>query len=116
MANLKEIRNSIASVSSTKQITSAMKMVSAAKLRKAQDAVIKMRPYANKLQEVLSEVCGNLDGAGENVLMKHRDIKSVLIIIITSNNRFFQQSSIIHFFRIFSAYNDRYNRIFISKI
>ncbi len=85
MANLKEIRNSIASVSSTKQITSAMKMVSAAKLRKAQDAVIKMRPYANKLQEVLSEVCGNLDSAGENVLMKHREVKSVLIITLTSN-------------------------------
>jgi F-type H+-transporting ATPase subunit gamma len=85
MANLKEIRNSIASVSSTKQITSAMKMVSAAKLRKAQDAVIKMRPYANKLQEVLSEVCGNLDNASENTLMKSREIKNVLIIIVTAN-------------------------------
>ena len=85
MANLKEIRNSIASVSSTKQITSAMKMVSAAKLRKAQDAVLKMRPYANKLQEVLSEVCGNMDSAGENILMKHREIKTVLIVIVTAN-------------------------------
>jgi len=85
MANLKEIRNSIASVSSTKQITSAMKMVSAAKLRKSQDAVLKMRPYANKLQEVLSEVCGNTDAAGENVLIKSREAKKVLIIVITSN-------------------------------
>jgi F-type H+-transporting ATPase subunit gamma len=85
MANLKEIRNSIASVSSTKQITMAMKMVSAAKLRKAQDAVIKMRPYATKLQEVLSEVCSNLDSANENPLMKHREIKNVLIIVLTSN-------------------------------
>jgi len=85
MANLKEIRNSIASVSSTKQITLAMKMVSAAKLRKAQDAVIKMRPYANKLQEVLSEVCGNLDSANENKLMKPREVKSVLIMVLTSN-------------------------------
>lgn len=85
MANLKEIRNSIASVTSTKQITSAMKMVSAAKLRKAQDAVLKMRPYANKLQEVLSDVCGNMDSAGENVLMKHREVKNVLVIFLTAN-------------------------------
>ncbi len=85
MANLKEIRNSIASVSSTKQITSAMKMVSAAKLRKSQDAVLKMRPYANKLQEVLAEVCGNLDNANENAFIKHREIKNVLLIVVTSN-------------------------------
>ena len=85
MANLKEIRNSIASVTSTRQITLAMKMVSAAKLRKAQDAVIKMRPYATKLQEVLSEVCSNLDSANENALMKHREVKNVLIMVVTSN-------------------------------
>ncbi len=85
MANLKEIRNSIASVTSTRQITSAMKMVSAAKLRKSQDAVIKMRPYANKLQEVLAEVCSNLDSANENTFIKQREIKKILILVITSN-------------------------------
>ena len=85
MANLKEIRNSIASVTSTRQITSAMKMVSAAKLRKSQDAVIKMRPYANKMQEVLAEVCGNLDSASENTFIKQREIKKVLLLVVTSN-------------------------------
>lgn len=85
MANLKEIRNSIASVTSTRQITSAMKMVSAAKLRKSQDAVIKMRPYANKMQEVLAEVSGNLDSANENTFIKQREIKKVLLLVVTSN-------------------------------
>ena len=85
MANLKDIRNSIASVSSTRQITSAMKMVSAAKLRKSQDAVLKMRPYANKLQEVLAEVCSNLDNPNENAFIEQREIKNVLLIVISSN-------------------------------
>jgi F-type H+-transporting ATPase subunit gamma len=65
MANLKEIRNRIASVSSTMQITSAMKMVSAAKLKKAQDAITAMRPYANKLTELIQNLSGNLDGDGQ---------------------------------------------------
>lgn len=66
MANLKEIRNRITSVSSTMQITSAMKMVSAAKLKRAQDAVAEMMPYSNKLQEILSGLSSSLD-ASENI-------------------------------------------------
>ena len=63
MANLKEIRTRITSVNSTMQITSAMKMVSAAKLKRAQNAVTQMRPYAEKLQEILSNVSGSIDTA-----------------------------------------------------
>jgi len=84
MANLKEIRNRIASVSSTMQITSAMKMVSAAKLKRAQDAITQMRPYAEKLQEILSNLTASLD-TSENVFSQEREIKNVLIIVITSN-------------------------------
>jgi F-type H+-transporting ATPase subunit gamma len=84
MANLKEIRNRITSISSTMQITSAMKMVSAAKLRKAQNAVTQMRPYANKLQEILSNVSSTLDSS-ESVYSTQREVKNVLIVSITSN-------------------------------
>ena len=84
MANLKEIRNRITSVSSTKQITSAMKMVSAAKLRKAQDAVTQMRPYANKLQEILSNLSRSLDSS-DGIYSQEREVKNVLIVSITSN-------------------------------
>jgi F-type H+-transporting ATPase subunit gamma len=84
MANLKEIRNRITSISSTMQITSAMKMVSAAKLRKAQNAVTQMRPYANKLQEILSNVSATLDSS-EGIYSTEREIKNVLLVSITSN-------------------------------
>jgi len=84
MANLKVIRNRIVSVNSTMQITSAMKMVSAAKLRKAQDAIIKLRPYANKLNEILSHLSDSLDST-EGWFSEQRDVKSVLIIALTSN-------------------------------
>ena len=85
MANLKEIRNRIVSVSSTMQITSAMKMVSAAKLKKAQDAITAMRPYANKLAELLQNFSGSLDGEiGSNYTDK-REVIKVLIVAITSN-------------------------------
>lgn len=84
MANLKEIRNRITSVSSTMQITSAMKMVSAAKLRKAQDAVTQMRPYANKLQEILSNLSRSLDSS-DGVYSAQRELKNVLIVSISSN-------------------------------
>lgn len=84
MANLKEIRSRITSVNSTKQITSAMKMVSAAKLRRAQDAVVQMRPYASKLQEILQNLSSSLD-VTENVFGIERDTKKVLIVSITSN-------------------------------
>jgi F-type H+-transporting ATPase subunit gamma len=85
MASLKEIRTRIASVKSTKQITSAMKMVSAAKLRKAQDTIILMRPYANKLQEILSNVSQSLENEQENVFGHVREVKKVLLISISSN-------------------------------
>ncbi len=85
MANLKEIRNRIASVKSTRQITSAMKMVSAAKLRRAQDAITQMRPYAEKLEYILGNLTGSLDSADGNVYAEVRPVKKVLFIVITSN-------------------------------
>jgi F-type H+-transporting ATPase subunit gamma len=81
---LKEVRERIASVQNTMQITSAMKMVAAAKLRRAQDAITRMRPYAEKLQAVLSNVSASLD-AGEGVFSEKREVKSVLYVAITSN-------------------------------
>lgn len=84
MANLKELRNRIASVSSTMQITSAMKMVSAAKLKKAQDAVTQMRPYAVKLNGVLSNVSATLDAA-ENPFAVERTVRRVLVLPVSSN-------------------------------
>jgi len=84
MANLKEIRNRITSVGSTMQITSAMKMVSAAKLKKAQDAITQMRPYATKLQEILVNLSSTLD-LSENAYSESRDVKNVLIVGVTSN-------------------------------
>ncbi len=85
MANLKEIRNRIVSVSSTMQITSAMKMVSAAKLKKAQDAITAMRPYADKLSELLQNFSGSIDGETGSKYTDKRDVKNVLIVAITSN-------------------------------
>lgn len=85
MANLKEIRNRISSVSSTMQITSAMKMVSAAKLKKAQDAITAMRPYADKLTELLQNLSTTLDADSGSKFAEQRDIKTVLIVAITSN-------------------------------
>jgi F-type H+-transporting ATPase subunit gamma len=84
MANLKEIRNRIASVGSTMQITSAMKMVSAAKLKRAQDAVTQMRPYAGKLKEILENLSATLD-LSENAFSEQREVKNVLVVGITSN-------------------------------
>src|SRR5687768_9422115 len=84
MANLKEVRIRITSVNSTRQITSAMKLVSAAKLKKAQDAIIKMRPYSNKLTEILQNLSQSMD-AGEGAYSKQRELKNVLIIVVTSN-------------------------------
>lgn len=81
---LKEVRSRITSVQSTRQITQAMKMVSAAKLRRAQDAVTRMRPYAEKLQEVLANVSSTLDSS-EGVYSAEREVKNVLLIAVTSN-------------------------------
>ena len=84
MANLKEIRNRISSVGSTMQITSAMKMVSAAKLKRAQDAVTQMRPYAGKLREILENLSASLD-LSENAYAEQREVNKILIVGITSN-------------------------------
>lgn len=85
MANLKEIRSRITSVSSTMQITSAMKMVSAAKLKKAQDAITAMRPYADKLTELLQNLSATLDDDSGSKFASQREIKKVLLVAITSN-------------------------------
>ena len=85
MANLKEIRSRITSVSSTRQITSAMKMVSAAKLRRAQDAITQMRPYANKLKELLGNLSNSAEGDIESPYLEVREMKTVLLVPITSN-------------------------------
>jgi F-type H+-transporting ATPase subunit gamma len=85
MANLKEIRNRISSVSSTMQITSAMKMVSAAKLKKAQDAITAMRPYSDKLTELLQSLSATLDADSGSKFALEREVKRVLIVPITSN-------------------------------
>ena len=82
---LKEVRNRIKSVQSTQQITKAMKMVSAAKLRRAQDAITQMRPYAHKLQDMLSNIVSNSDGGVNLALATERPVEKVLIIIVTSD-------------------------------
>jgi F-type H+-transporting ATPase subunit gamma len=84
MPSLKEVRNKIASVGSTMQITSAMKMVSAAKLKRAQDAIVQMRPYANKLKEILQNVSASVD-ASENAYARNSPVKRVALIPVTSN-------------------------------
>lgn len=85
MANLKEIRNRIASVGSTMQITSAMKMVSAAKLKKAQDAITAMRPYSEKLTELLQNLSATLSSDTGGVYSEQRELNNVLVVAITSN-------------------------------
>lgn len=85
MPSLKEVRNRIRSVQSTQQITKAMKMVAAAKLRKAQDATIQLRPYASKLNEVLGNLTTNEEVFAENPYTKVREIKNVLIVVVTSD-------------------------------
>lgn len=85
MANLKEIRSRITSVASTMQITSAMKMVSAAKLKRAQDAIVQLRPYANKLRDILQNISSTLDADAGGKLTQQREVKNLLLIAITSN-------------------------------
>lgn len=85
MANLKEIRTRISSVKSTQQVTSAMKMVSAAKLRKAQDAIIQMRPYARELQKILANLTLNLESGTSNKYTARQKTKKILLIAISSN-------------------------------
>ncbi|WP_026997661.1 ATP synthase F1 subunit gamma [Flectobacillus major] len=85
MPSLKEVRNRIVSVNSTQQITKAMKMVSAAKLRRATDAIVQMRPYSQKLTEMIATVSANAEGAQSNPYTNARSIQSVLIIVVTSD-------------------------------
>lgn len=85
MANLKEIRIRIGSISSTMQITSAMKMVSAAKLKKAQDAITAMRPYAEKLTELIQNISATLEGDASGVYAEQREVNKVLLVVVTSN-------------------------------
>ena len=85
MANLKDIRTRIASVKSTRQITSAMKMVSAAKLKRSQDAVINLRPYASKLHGILTHISQSIEGSIENIYARENEVKKVLIIPVSSN-------------------------------
>jgi F-type H+-transporting ATPase subunit gamma len=82
---LKEVRNRIKSIQSTQQITKAMKMVSAAKLRRAQDAIVQMRPYAEKLQEMLQNIVSNSEGDFDMALAANRQVEKVLIVAITSD-------------------------------
>lgn len=84
-ANLKEVRERIKSVISTQQITKAMKMVSAAKLRRAQQAIVQLRPYSEKLNEMLSNILSNLDGDGSSVYNTEREVRNVAIVVVTSN-------------------------------
>jgi F-type H+-transporting ATPase subunit gamma len=85
MANLKEIRARITSISSTMQITSAMKMVSAAKLKKATDAIVMLRPYSEKLQEIIENVSSTINMEGVSTFTAEREVKKVLYIVVTSN-------------------------------
>jgi len=85
MAGLKEIRIRIASVKTTRQVTSAMKIVSAAKLKKAQDAITQIRPYANKLHELLSSLSASLENDGDSVYIQQREPEKILVVLITSN-------------------------------
>jgi len=84
-ANLKEVRDRMKSVQNTQQITKAMKMVSAAKLRRAQDAITQLRPYANKLGEILGNLAANVESQAVATLSEHRNVQSALMVVITSN-------------------------------
>ena len=85
MSGLKEIRNRISSVSSTMQITNAMKMVSAAKLKKAQDSITATLPYSNKLSDLVKNISASIESVDSNPLFVKREVKSALVIVITSN-------------------------------
>ncbi len=85
MAGLKEIRTRIASVKTTRQVTSAMKMVSAAKLKKAQDAILQIRPYADKLHQILGSLSASLENVEDSVYTQAREPEKVLVILVTSN-------------------------------
>lgn len=84
-ANLKEVRDRISSVKSTQQITKAMKMVSAAKLRRATDAIVQMRPYADKLNDMLKNILSNIEGGANTTFGQERVVESAAVVVVTSN-------------------------------
>ena len=88
MANLKEVRNRIVSVNSTQQITKAMKMVAAAKLRRAQDNIIKMRPYSSKLNDILSNVSATLDPSSVDNVKRNLYISKIIKVFTLNFVRF----------------------------
>ncbi|WP_372946725.1 ATP synthase F1 subunit gamma [Mariniphaga sp.] len=85
MAGLKEIRTRISSVKTTRQVTSAMKMISAARLKKAQDAILQIRPYVNKLHHILISLGASLEDADESVYTQQREPEKILIVLVSSN-------------------------------
>src|SRR5690625_7502593 len=87
MANLKEIRSRISSVGSTMQITNAMKMVSAAKLKRAQDSIVQLRPYADKLRDILQNISSTLDSNVGGELTVQREVQKLLLVVLRSEER-----------------------------
>ena len=122
MANLKEVKNRIASVTSTQQITSAMKMVAAAKLKRATDKMIQMRPYAQKLASILQNVTAGLDEGSENAYSEEREIENVLLVVVTSdrglcggfNNNIFKAT--LALIKEKYSYEEKHNGVFIMPI
>ncbi|MCG8183319.1 ATP synthase F1 subunit gamma [Tenacibaculum piscium] len=116
MANLKEIRNRITSIKSTMQITSAMKMVSAAKLKKAQDAITAMRPYSSKLTELLQSLSATLDSDAGGVYSTQKEVKNVLLVVITSNRGLCGgfNSSIVK--RTIKAIDEKYSNVAVDLL
>ncbi|MBE7685554.1 ATP synthase F1 subunit gamma [Tenacibaculum piscium] len=116
MANLKEIRNRITSIKSTMQITSAMKMVSAAKLKKAQDAITAMRPYSSKLTELLQSLSATLDSDAGGVYSIQKEVKNVLLVVITSNRGLCGgfNSSIVK--RTIKAIDEKYSNVAVDLL
>ena len=116
MANLKEIRNRITSIKSTMQITSAMKMVSAAKLKKAQDAITAMRPYSSKLTELLQSLSATLEGNTGGAYSEQREVNKVLLVAVTSNRGLCGgfNSSIIK--KTVSTINETYNGVEVDLL
>ena len=114
MANLKEIRNRIASIGSTMQITSAMKMVSAAKLKKAQDAITAMRPYANKLTELLQNLSATIEGDLGGSYTTQREVNKVLLVVINSNRGLCGGFNSSIFKEAVSTINTKYKNVDVS--
>jgi F-type H+-transporting ATPase subunit gamma len=116
MANLKEIRNRITSIKSTMQITSAMKMVSAAKLKKAQDAITAMRPYSSKLTELLQNLSATLDSDTGGAYSTQREVSKVLLVVVTSNRGLCGgfNSSITK--QVHKTVNDKYSKVDVDLL